>query len=106
MPEMTAQVWAMESIRHSSFCAEPSGVPSSKYARRYQSPSHAFSRPSFNLLRCRLYLSTRVFISCCSHKGMKEVSTVDKNQPSQTLSPLPATPTRFIPSFQSPEPIN
>ena len=28
-PESTAQDWAIESIRHSSFWAEPSGVPSS-----------------------------------------------------------------------------
>ena len=27
------------------------------------------------------------------------------NQPSQTLSPVPPSPTRFIPSFQSPVPI-
>ncbi len=29
-PESTAQVWATESIFPSSFCDEPSGVPSSK----------------------------------------------------------------------------
>ncbi len=28
-PESTAQDWAIESIVHSSFCAEPSGAPSS-----------------------------------------------------------------------------
>ena len=28
-PESTAQDWAIESMLHSSFCAEPSGVPSS-----------------------------------------------------------------------------
>ena len=38
-PEMTPQDWAIESIRHSSLDADPSGVPSSKKARRYQSPS-------------------------------------------------------------------
>ena len=27
--DSTAHDWAIESIRHSSFCAEPSGVPSS-----------------------------------------------------------------------------
>ena len=32
-------------------------------------------------------------------------STVTKNQPFQTLSPLPSAPTRFMPSFQSPVPI-
>jgi len=29
-----------ESSLHSSFCTDPSGVPSSKYARRYHPPSH------------------------------------------------------------------
>ena len=31
----------MESIRHSSLVDDPRGVPSSKYARRYQPPSQA-----------------------------------------------------------------
>ncbi len=39
----------MESIWHSSFCAEPSGVPSSKNARLYHSPSQACdSREAFS----------------------------------------------------------
>ena len=38
-PDRTAHDWAIESIRHSALAAEPSGVPSSKNARRYQSPS-------------------------------------------------------------------
>ena len=29
-----------------------------------------------------------------------------RNQASQTLSPLPSTPTRFMPSFQSPMPMS
>ncbi len=37
---MTAHAWAMASIRHSSASRVPSGVPSSKYARRYHAPSH------------------------------------------------------------------
>ena len=40
-PAITDQDWASESIWHSSFVCEPSGVPSSKKARRYQAPSHA-----------------------------------------------------------------
>jgi hypothetical protein len=40
-PEITLQLCAIASMRHSSFAAEPSGVPSSKKARRYHSPSHA-----------------------------------------------------------------
>ena len=39
----TAHDCVSESMRHSSFCADPSGVPSSKYARRYQLPSQASS---------------------------------------------------------------
>ena len=37
---------------------------------------------------------------------MKALSAAWKNQPSHTLSPLPASPTRFMPSFQSPVPIS
>src|SRR4029453_3094840 len=40
-PEITAHDCAIESIWHSSFDAEPSGVPSSKNARRYHSPPPA-----------------------------------------------------------------
>ena len=53
---MTDQLCAIESMRHSVFCAEPSGVPSSKYARRYHSPSHAPSAPSLSLAACALYV--------------------------------------------------
>ena len=38
---MTAQDCAIESMRHSLLATEPSGDPSSKNARRYQSPSQA-----------------------------------------------------------------
>ena len=34
------------------------------------------------------------------------VNVAHRNQPSQTLSPRPSMPTRFMPSFQSPLPIN
>src|ERR1700754_1524883 len=40
-PDNTDQLCAMASIRHSSFAADPSGVPSSNHARLYQSPSQA-----------------------------------------------------------------
>ena len=33
-------------------------------------------------------------------------STAQRKKPSQTLSPAPSIPTRFMPSFQSPEPIS
>ena len=42
-PDITAHACGIASIWHSSFCADPSGVPSSKYARRYQAPSQAFA---------------------------------------------------------------
>ncbi len=42
-PESTAHDCAIESMRHSSLWAEPSGVPSSNHARTYQSPSQAWS---------------------------------------------------------------
>ena len=38
--------------------------------------------------------------------AMKAVSAACRNQPSQTLSPRPSSPTRFMPSFQSPVPIS
>ena len=37
--------------------------------------------------------------------GASAASTACRNQPSQTLSPRPSRPTRFMPSFQSPDPI-
>ena len=40
-PEITLQLWAMASMRHSLAVAVPSGEPSSKKARRYHSPSQA-----------------------------------------------------------------
>ena len=41
-----------------------------------------------------------------SQSGANSFSTTTRNQPSHTLSPRPSWPTRFIPSFQSPEPIS
>ena len=38
--------------------------------------------------------------------GANAVSVACRNQPSQTLSPRPCSPTRFMPSFQSPVPIS
>ena len=38
--------------------------------------------------------------------GRSSQSVVCRNQPSQTLSPRPSWPTRFMPSFQSPVPIS
>ena len=41
-----------------------------------------------------------------SANGAKAISAACRNHPSQTLSPSPFSPTRFMPSFQSPAPIS
>ena len=104
-PESTAHDWATESILHSSFWAEPRGVPSSKDPRRYHSPSHARSRLAARRLASCRYRSARARSPRCSHRGANDVSTMWRNQPSQVLSPRPWGPTRFMPSFQSPLPM-
>lgn len=42
-PLRTAQAWGRRSIWHWVFPADPSGLPSSKNARRYQPPSQALA---------------------------------------------------------------
>ena len=97
----------MESIRHSAFVAEPSGVPSSKYARRYHSPSQpSRSSAAFSALTCSRHVSARLCSPRASAILANSQRTVCRNQPSHTLSPLPSCPTRFMPSFQSPVPIS
>ena len=44
----------------------------------------------------------RIALSC--HPRANESTTAQRNQASQTLSPRPSMPTRFMPSFQSPLP--
>ncbi len=106
-PEMTAQDCAIESIRHSSLAAEPSGVPSSKKARRYQSPSQpALSTAIFRASTCARHRSMRALSPRLSASFANSQRFVCRNHASQTLSPFPPIPTRFIPSFQSPAPIN
>ncbi len=58
-PDMTAQDWAIESIRHSSLAAEPIGVPSSNQARRYQPPSQASRSSAF----CSAEACSRHFVA-------------------------------------------
>ena len=50
----------------------------------------------------RARLASRRFVQ----NGAKSASVFKRNQPTQTLSPLPWSPTLLIPSFQSPEPIS
>ena len=107
-PDMTAQDWAIESIRHSSLAAEPSGVPSSNHARRYQPPSQA-SRSERLLQRRSLAAPLRRalrFAARFRHRSKGGQATCAESQASQTLSPLPPSPTLFMPSFQSPPPIS
>src|SRR5690349_7896363 len=105
-PESTDQLCAMESIWHSWFEEEPSGEPSSKYARRYHSPSHAFC----SMLCCSWRASDK-HLSANTESPRREASSAKRakisyrKNPSHTLSPLPCSPTRFMPSFQSPDPI-
>jgi len=42
-PLSAAHDCTIESIRQASLTCDPSGLPLSKYARRYQAPSQAFS---------------------------------------------------------------
>ena len=74
----------------------------------YHSPSHAFfSIDSGYLHRYFRIFSplSRILPSCCKPVA-KLFSTEIINHPSHTLSPNPFSPMRFIPSFQSPEPIS
>ena len=52
-PEMTAHDCAIESIRHSVFCRDPHGRPSSSNARRYHSPSQPCSSAACATSRAR-----------------------------------------------------
>jgi hypothetical protein len=91
---------------HSSFITDPSGVPSSKYARRYQSPSQASSTIPVSQRASLRYRCARSARSRRAQIGANSFSTVMRNHPSHTLSPRPMWPTRFIPSFQSPDPMS
>ena len=89
-PEMTAHDWAMESIWHSSFSADPSGVPSSKKARLYHSPSHASS--SSEALREAALLRHRAARSSSPRRlgDAGEVPQVHEQKPAQPDAFSPA----------------
>ena len=55
---------------------------------------------------CARQRSARAASARDSAIGTKAASVRYRNQPSQTLSPWPFSPTRFMPSFQSPVPIS
>jgi hypothetical protein len=106
-PEMTAQLWLIESIWHSSLLDEPSGVPSSNQARRYQAPSQAWA--SMLLRSCAACGAAQLGKGRRRRghaPGRQTAQILDRNHASHTLSPLPSLPTRFMPSFQSPQPIS
>src|ERR1019366_8706845 len=89
-PAMIELLCEMESIWHSELTDDPSGVPSSKYARRYHAPSQPCSsmlprsRPA-----SRVYLSTLLTSPRGRASSTKCISTWYRKKASQTLSPLP-----------------
>ena len=105
-PDNTAHDWAIESIRHSSLSFEPSQVPSSNVARRYHSPSQASRSSASRSLSAWARQRRARSESRPSASGANSSMVRSSSQPSQTLSPLPPSPTRFMPSFQSPPPIS
>ena len=88
---MTAQDCGKESMRASVFACEPSGEPSSKNARRYQSPSHAKSSiASLNIaLLARATRATDVPVRVSQSTARTSPRPRTRNQASQTLSPCP-----------------
>ena len=106
-PDNTDQLCAIASIRQSCEVFDPRGVPSSKYPRRYHSPSQAWaSRLLCRRRACERHIAATLSSSLCSASAANRCKMSYRKKPSQTLSPLPSIPTRFIPSFQSPAPIS
>ncbi len=107
MPESTDQLCAIESIWHSTPLAVPSGVPSSNQARRYHSPSQAFtSMATASLSRASVQVCAKASSWFERARAENSRSTSQTKKPIHTLSPLPCSPIRFMPSFQSPPPIS
>ncbi len=105
--EMTAQLWLIESIWHSSLVDDPRGVPSSNQARRYQAPSQAWASTLPRSSAAWLLHTPAKAVSLRSRARPANSSRFStRNHASHTLSPLPSLPTRFMPSFQSPQPIS
>ena len=106
---MTAQDCAIESMRHSSLAAEPSGVPSSKNARRYQSPSQpsrssaTFSASTCSRQRARA-LDLAALLSARPANSLR--GSCGGTSRATRSRPRRPRPTRFMPSFQSPVPIS
>src|SRR5437867_10708033 len=106
-PQMAAQLCGSESMRASAFSLAPKGVPSSKYPRQYHAPSQAWASTVFASWTARVWqVCASLSSSRSASNSAKSLSTQISNQASQTLSPLPPSPTRLKPSFQSPPPIS
>src|SRR5947208_2580054 len=102
-PEMTLQLCATESILHSSLVRDPRAEPSSKYARRYHSPSQADLSTASAYWSAFASISSRVCASLRLSACTANFRSVEiRNHANQTLSPFPSIPTLFMPSFQSP----
>ena len=81
-------------------------------SRRRRSRADTIRRPSMSVRQratappARARHARRLPESFARHSRANESRTAQRNQASQTLSPRPSMPTRFIPSFQSPVPIS
>ena len=107
-PDRTDQLCAIESIWHSSLLCDPSGVaivevgaaiPLAVPAVLLDVPAQPSSPRRRSARRRQGRRAPRASSANC-------LSTSHRKKASQTLSPLPCLPTRFMPSFQSPEPIS
>ena len=89
-PDSTAHACAIRSMRHSSLACEPSGVPSSKKARRNHSPSQpAPCSASRQPCAASCQRAARASSPRCSAIGAKRATSSHRNQPSHTDSPRP-----------------
>jgi len=90
-------------MRHSSFWAEPSGVRRrNKLCDTNRHPSLLESLPQFFQMAA-IAIAPRLHLISFAERRKTTQNGAEKPA-SHTLSPLPLTPTRFMPSFQSPIP--
>ena len=104
-PEITAHDCAMASIRHSAFS------PTRAAFRRRNRRGGTSRRPTplERPREPRASLPIALRRDRASPRARRRANgrqEATRNQPSQTLSPCPRAPTRFMPSFQSPVPIS
>ena len=106
-PESTDQLWAIESIWHSGFAADPSGVPSSKYARRYHSPSQPCCSMLLRIARPPDVHRSANGVSPRRRASLGELfqDVVEEEREPDAFA-LAVLADAFMPSFQSPDPIS